>query len=135
MPVLLSRDMAESVQLIIHYRENAGVSVENPYLFGLPGNSAVFTHLSACELMRTFSIQSGIKDPEMMRGTELRKHIATQSALMDLGENEVGDLANFMGHADKIHRDHYRMPIVAREIGRVSQLLEIGKKKLKEKVL
>lgn len=40
-----------------------------------------------------------------------------------------------MGHADKIHRDHYRMPIVAREIGRVSQLLEIGKKKRKEKVL
>lgn len=45
---------------------------------------------------------------------------------MDLKENEVSDLANFMGHDDKIHKDHYRLPVASREIGRVSTFLEWG---------
>ena len=31
-----------------------------------------------------------------------------------------------IGHAQKDHWEHYRIPVVARDIGRVSQLLEIG---------
>nr|CAI5841914.1 unnamed protein product [Callosobruchus analis] len=48
---------------------------------------------------------------------------------MDLRKEEVSGLANFMGHADKIHKDHYRIPVVSREIGRISGLLEIDNKK------
>lgn len=133
-PVLLSKEMVDSLKLILKFRKEAGVPDENPFLFGLPGNSIVFSHLNACDLMRRFSKESGINDAELMRGTQLRKHIATQCALLDLQESEVSDLANFMGHADKIHREHYRIPIVAREIRRVSQLLEIGVGKTSRKL-
>lgn len=125
-PVIVSNEIVSSIKLLLKERAKAGVPEGNPYLFGIPGNSTVFSHLSACELMRKFSKESGIRHPEIMRGTQLRKHIATQSALLNLEEGEIADLANFMGHAEKIHRDHYRVPIVAREIGRISQLLEIG---------
>lgn len=125
-PVLLSEAMLRAVQLILKYRSKAGVSEENPFIFGIPGNSTTFSYLSACSLMRRFAEECKVSRPELLRGTQLRKHLATQTALLDLSENEVSDLANFMGHADKIHREHYRIPVVTREIGRVSQLLEIG---------
>ncbi|XP_074031547.1 uncharacterized protein [Leptinotarsa decemlineata] len=118
--------MLRSVQLILKYRSEAGVPEENPFVFGIPGNSTTFTYLRACDLMRRFASECKSSRPELLRGTQLRKHLATQSTLLDLNENEVNDLANFMGHADKIHREHYRIPVVTREIGRVSKLLEIG---------
>ncbi|KAH0822740.1 hypothetical protein GEV33_000050 [Tenebrio molitor] len=39
---------------------------------------------------------------------------------------DVTDLASFMGHAEKIHKDHYRMPLPAREITKISALLELA---------
>lgn len=45
---------------------------------------------------------------------------------MDLKETEISELANFMGHTDKIHKAHYRLPIKAREIINISKLLEIA---------
>nr|CAI5837651.1 unnamed protein product [Callosobruchus analis] len=125
-PVLISKEIFESIKLIVKFRQEANVAEENPYLFALPSNSPIHAHLDACKLLRLFAEQSGVSNPELIRGTYLRKHIATQSALMDLREEEVSDLANFMGHADKIHKDHYRIPVVSREIGRISGLLEIG---------
>lgn len=99
---------------------------KNPYVFGIPGNSTVHTHLNACQLMRRFSLESDIRNPELVRGTYLIKHLATQAAYLDLDDTEVGDLANFMGHAEKIHRDHYSIPITSREVQRVSGVLEFG---------
>lgn len=125
-PVLLCDRMLKSIKMILQHRKQAGVPEKNPYVFGIPGNSLIFCHLSSCILMRRFSKESGVSNPELLRGTQLRKHIATQSALMNINEGERSDLANFLGHADKIHREHYQIPIAAREIGRISQLLEIG---------
>nr|CAI5840285.1 unnamed protein product [Callosobruchus analis] len=125
-PVLIYKEIFESIKLLVKFRQEANVAEENPYLFALPSNCPIHAHLDACKLLRLFAEQYGVSNPELIRGTYLRKHIATQSALMDLREEEVSDLANFMGHADKIHKDHYRIPVVSREIGRISGLLEIG---------
>lgn len=35
-------------------------------------------------------------------------------------------MANYMGHAEKIHKDIYRQPLVNREILRMSKLLEVA---------
>lgn len=123
-PVLLYKELFESITLILQHRSEAGVSSDNPYVFGLPGGNVKF--LRACVLLRKYSRLCNAKRPETLRGTELRKHIATRSVLLDLQEQEVSDLANFLGHADKIHREHYRMPIITRDIVRMSRLLEIA---------
>ncbi|XP_067216021.1 uncharacterized protein [Linepithema humile] len=55
---------------------------------------------------------------------ELRKHIATTCITLNLSENEVDDLANFMGHHEKIHKRHYRQSIPAVEIIRMTKFLQ-----------
>ncbi|XP_071578934.1 uncharacterized protein [Temnothorax nylanderi] len=62
--------------------------------------------------------------PISLRGTQLRKHIATKCILLNLQNDEVADLADYMEHAENIHREYYRQPIVSRDILRMSQLLE-----------
>lgn len=44
------------------------------------------------------------------------------------------DLANFMGHEEKIHREHYRMPVVHREILQISRLLQSASGKNENKI-
>lgn len=76
--------------------------------------------------MREFSLKCGARVPSALRGTELRKHIATRCITLNLSETEVHDLGKFMGHREKIRRDHYRQPLIGREILRMSKLLEIA---------
>jgi len=59
-----------------------------------------------------------------LRGTHLRKHIATKCISLNLLEHQVNDLSNHLRHTDKIHKDHYRLPIASRDILQVSKLLE-----------
>ncbi|KAF5274677.1 hypothetical protein FQR65_LT16908 [Abscondita terminalis] len=120
-PVLVHKELGDCMKLCLNRRSLAGVHTHKPYVFGVSGSAR--SHLSACVLMRKFSKKCGAQHPERLRATELRKHIATHSQLLDLKESEVSDLAKFMGHADKIHMDHYRQPIISREIGRISTLL------------
>lgn len=125
-PVLLHKDIVDCVDLIIKFRSIAGVPDKNPYVFGIPGRSQ-FTHLESTSLMRKYSIACGAKNPYRLRGTKLRKHIATRSALYNLEEDQVEHLATFLGHETKIHKDHYRLPIATRDIGQMSHLLEKAK--------
>lgn len=41
-----------------------------------------------------------------------------------MNATEVSDLATFMGHADKIHKEHYRQPQASRDILKISRYLE-----------
>ncbi|XP_067207109.1 uncharacterized protein [Linepithema humile] len=124
-PVLLSAQLLQCIELILKYRGDARVPAENPYLFGIPGyNKSCFKYLNACELMRRFSTECGAQRPWTLRGTSLRKHVATISVALDLSENDVSDLAKHMGHALAIHKEIYRQPIISRDIVRMSQVLE-----------
>jgi len=124
-PVILNSNLLECVKLILHFREKAKVPAENPYIFGLPSfNRKRFKYLRACILMRKFSEDCNAKVAHLLRGTKLRKHIATFCASMELADTEISDLANFMGHAEKIHREVYRQPIISRDILNITQHLE-----------
>ncbi|XP_029673720.1 uncharacterized protein LOC115241900 [Formica exsecta] len=125
-PVLLHKQMLENLLLLLSHRKTANVHLKNPYLFGIPGIiKGDYRYLRACDLMRKYSMECGALNPDRLQGTNLRKHIATMCTNLNLKDYEVSDLANFMGHADKIHKEHYRQPILTREIFQVSKLLEI----------
>lgn len=62
-------------------------------------------------------------NPHLLRGTKLRKHIATVSHALNLTENELTILADYMGHNIEIHRSFYRLPNEAIHLAKVSQLL------------
>lgn len=128
--VLLHREFLVCCELLLKHRSAAGVNKRNPYLFGISGTlKEDYKYLRACDLMRKFAVNCGAENPETLRGTILRKHIATMCASFNLTDNEVSDLASFLGHADKIHKEHYRQHIICREILQMSKLLEAVKGK------
>ncbi|XP_067209307.1 uncharacterized protein [Linepithema humile] len=124
-PVILDMELVQCIELILKHRQDANVSEKNPYVFGIPNSSKrYFKYLRACILMRYFSKKCGAQIPHTLRGTELRKHIATMCITLNLSKNEVDDLANFMGHHEKIHKRHYRQSIPAVEIIRITKFLQ-----------
>jgi len=85
------------------------VPQKNPYVFGLCGyNNNRYRYLRACTLMRKFAGECNAIKSSSLRGTILRKHVATHCIQLNLNDIDVSDLATFMGHAEKIYRKHYR---------------------------
>jgi len=95
--------MIESIETILKYRKMAGVFSKNPYLFSIPSNKKRFKYLKACRLMREQSAVCGVENDQVIRGTNLRKHIATKCLALNLSENEVSHIAKFFGHHQDIH--------------------------------
>ncbi|XP_011708368.1 PREDICTED: uncharacterized protein LOC105463050 [Wasmannia auropunctata] len=126
-PILLDFDMRRSLKAILKFRRNACVSFGNPYVFGIPGYyKRRYKYLRACTLLREFAHNCGAKQAQTLRGTNLRKHIATTCASLNLPENRIDSFANFMGHHEKIHRQIYRQPVAAIDILDMSKVLEKG---------
>ncbi|KYN06057.1 hypothetical protein ALC62_03000 [Cyphomyrmex costatus] len=77
-PVLLSSDLFNSINLILKFRKEAKIPTKNPYVFALPGyNKERFKYLRACILLRKFSEECNAIQSCTLRGTVLRKHVAT----------------------------------------------------------
>lgn len=124
-PVLLSNELFESINIILQLRNEAEVPAKNPYVFGLPGlRNQRYKYLRACNLLREFSTECNAIESTTLRGTTLRKHVATYCIQLNLNDVQVSDLATFMGHTEKIHKDHYRLPLASRDILNISQYLE-----------
>ncbi|XP_029674803.1 uncharacterized protein LOC115242555, partial [Formica exsecta] len=126
-PVLLHSQLQDCIELLLQHRSNANIKLENPYLFGIPGcDKHQYKHLKTCILMRNYSSKCGAAKPLTLRGTILRKHIATKCITLNLSESEVSELANFMGHDKSIHKSHYRQSIPEIDIPRFSRLLNVA---------
>ncbi|XP_066596013.1 uncharacterized protein [Prorops nasuta] len=124
--VLLTRDAFKYIKILLQYRQSAKVHPKNPYLFGVPGTlKGDYKYLRAYFILKKFSEECGASNPEALRGTNLRKHLATTCSSLNLTDDELTDLAAFMGHADKIHKEHYRQPVLSKEILQISKILEI----------
>jgi len=64
--------------------------------------------------------------PLRLRGTKLRKHIATRCITLNLSDLDVTQLANYLGHDKSIHMQHYRQSIPQIEIVKMFRLLKIA---------
>ncbi|XP_015125250.1 uncharacterized protein LOC107047038 [Diachasma alloeum] len=124
-PVLVDNDVLNCLNLLIEHRERAGVPPDNRYLFGLPSSDKDrLRYHRACELMREYSTKCRAENPQTLRATQLRKHIATRCINLNLTDGQVTDLANFMGHHEKIHKEIYRQPVLETDIVKISKLLK-----------
>lgn len=123
-PVLLDAYMLKSIQLLLQFRKDANVPLDNPFLFGLPSNRNKSTHLNACRLMRDFASLCGAENSSALRGTALRKHVATKCVDLNLSDNQITRVANFMGHREHIHKEIYRQPVAKVDILEMSKILE-----------
>ena len=98
------------------------VDEKNIYVFARSGRGIV-TPLGACGVMRSFSSKADLKYPNLIRSTKLRKQIETISQLLNLSENELLQLCNFVGHRYDVHLDFYRLPSDVIQIAKVGKIL------------
>ncbi|XP_076011575.1 uncharacterized protein LOC143004514 [Genypterus blacodes] len=119
-PILLTPDMLSSMELLIAHRRACGVPDENPFFFSRPEAE---THLRGSDAIRQIARECGAKHPETLSSTKLRKHISTLSTVLNLKDNEMDILANFLGHDIRVHRQYYRLPEGTLELAKVSKLL------------
>ncbi|XP_036961819.1 uncharacterized protein LOC119023775 isoform X6 [Acanthopagrus latus] len=119
-PVLLTPDMIAAMDLLVTNRNDCQVCTENVYLFARPG---VFSHYRGSDCFRKYAKQCGAKYPEALTSTRLRKQVATLSTVLNLKENEMDQLATFLGHNIRVHREFYRLPESTLQLAKVSKLL------------
>ncbi|XP_057321760.1 uncharacterized protein LOC130678161 [Microplitis mediator] len=134
--VLLDETMFSAIEMLEKNRLKAGIRQNNPYIFGIPGNSDdKYCYLRACVLMRKYSKQCGAQNPGSLRGTTLRKHIATYLVNHNAANIDRTKLANHLGHNMGIHENYYHLVNVAEEICQLPRVLEsaCGAKHSKDK--
>ncbi|KAK7892071.1 hypothetical protein WMY93_024034 [Mugilogobius chulae] len=63
------------------------------------------------------------KNPESLTSTKLRKQTATLSQVLNLSNTELDQLADFLGHDVRVHRQFYRLPEGTLQLAKVSKIL------------
>ncbi|KAK3553019.1 hypothetical protein QTP86_031221 [Hemibagrus guttatus] len=69
-PVFLTERMKDSIELLVKWREEAGIPAENPYLFARPG---VMTNIRGCDCLRKYAVENEISTTTSMSVHERRK--------------------------------------------------------------
>ena len=67
--------------------------------------------------------QVDLKQPENMTSTSFRNHVATMTQLVNLKDNELDIVAQFLGHDVRTHREYYRLPTSTVQVAKVTKLL------------
>ncbi|XP_054869079.1 uncharacterized protein LOC129349540 [Amphiprion ocellaris] len=134
-PILLLERTKASLDFLIEKRTEVGILEENPFLFARLGTT---TNLRGCDCLRRYAEESKAKNPELLRSTKLRKHVATLCQLLDLNNQELEQVARFMGHDIRVHCEYYRQTDKTFQVAKIGKLLfamERGAESLKGKSL
>ncbi|PIK62519.1 hypothetical protein BSL78_00525 [Apostichopus japonicus] len=119
-PVLMTNELTEALDLLYQRRREAGVLETNPYIFATLHSEG---HIRGPDVIRTHARNCGAIHPEYVTSTSLRKHIATVCQIMNLKDNELDIIARFMGHDIGTHREYYRLPDQTLQVAKVSKVL------------
>lgn len=119
-PVLFLERTKDSINFMIELREKVGIHQDNPFLFA---NIGTTTNIRGCDCLRKFSLECKVDNPELLRSTKLRKHVATLCQLLDLSNQELEQVAKFMGHDIRVHCNYYRQTDKTFQVAKVGKLL------------
>lgn len=119
-PILLTPKMLCALELLVQQREACGVLKDNGYMFARP---EAMTHFRGCDCIRGFAKVCGAKCPQALTSTRLRKHAATLSTVLNMTDTEMDQLANFLGHDIRVHREFYRLPEKTLQLAKISKVL------------
>ncbi|GAA6078014.1 uncharacterized protein LOC125141181 isoform X1 [Tachysurus ichikawai] len=119
-PVLLTPKMLGALELLVKSRDTCGVLKENVYLFARP---TAMSHYRGSDCIRNFAKHCGADSPYALTSTKLRKQAATLSTVLNLRDTDLDQLANFLGHDIRIHREYYRLPEKTLQLAKVSKVL------------
>lgn len=76
-----------------------------------------------------YSMICGADEPSMLRSTELRKQVVTYGATKDFDERKVGNLLEFLGHTDMVHRRSYQQWNMDRDMRKIEGIKKVSRSK------
>ena len=103
------------------FRQCAGINSENQYVFDATRGSSGY--IRGSDVLRYSSEECGAQHAAQLRSTSLRNHVATLSQVLNLREHELDQLARYMGHETRIHREFYRLPHDVYQPAKVAKVL------------
>ena len=104
-PIILTPTYVRCLELLIRCRKNMGVVSSNLYLFTV---SCSDNHIRGYDALKRYVNVLPLEVPEAITGTNLRKHIATMSQVLNLKEFQLDGIAGFLWHDLKIHCEYYK---------------------------
>lgn len=113
--------MKSNFELLIAKRSAVGVCDDNPYMFAIPNTVDAYTIGPAT--VHKYAKLSGAQMIDLLTSTNLRKHVATMSQLLNLSHNDMEQLATYMGHSLDIYKEYYRLPENTLQVAKVRKLL------------
>ncbi|KAG5877457.1 hypothetical protein JTB14_024990 [Gonioctena quinquepunctata] len=121
-PILFTKLMQIYIELLLKIRKDTEiVPKENKYVFANPGSTDRW--MSGSHIIRKFAFKCGAKKPELLTSTKFRKQIATLLQLMNFQNDEMEQIARFMGHTEKTHREFYRLTEDTYQTAKVAKVL------------
>ena len=120
-PVILTPDMTEKLTVLLQERDSVGVAADNTYLFAHSSYESL-GYVRGSDCLRKHSALARVANPQALRSTKLRKHIATASQVLALTEQQLDLLARYMGHDLRVHRDYYQIPDTVLRVAKLSKL-------------
>jgi len=102
-PVLMTDDQTHALSFITNaeYRQRAGIHNSNTFEFALGRGS--LSHTRGHDVLRNFSSCCDAENPENLRSSRLRKHIATTSQMLNLKNHVLDQVAQILGHDVRVH--------------------------------
>ncbi|XP_050313817.1 uncharacterized protein LOC126748539 isoform X2 [Anthonomus grandis grandis] len=105
-PILFPTRIQKYINIMLNFRENTKcVPSENPYLFALVGSSNRW--INGARTLRKYAYSCGAQYPNTITSSRLRKQVATVLQILSLDNVEMEELATFMGHTKKTHKEFY----------------------------
>ncbi|CAH1163346.1 unnamed protein product, partial [Phaedon cochleariae] len=120
-PVLLTKEMKESIDFLLATRIEVGVPEGNPFVFARLGE--LHSYMRGHDCIKKWCSEANLESPETITSTKLRKYVATVCQVFNLKENECDWLARHLGHDIRVHREFYRLHENTVELTKVSRLL------------
>lgn len=124
-PILFSTDVQAHIDVLLRYRQKL-VSERNVYLFANPNTPT--EPICGYKVLQKYANACGARNPKAITSTKLRKHLATLTQLFSMTENDMEQLANFMGHTLSVHRGSYRLPDDVYQTAKITKLLLLMEK-------
>ena len=109
-PVILTPDMTNAIDVLVKTRKTVRIADENPYVFARPNRQSL-EPMHAWDCLKKLSTQCepALSNPTNITSTKLRKYKAAISQVLSLKETEVDWLARHLDDDIRVHRDFYRL--------------------------
>ncbi|KAG5881868.1 hypothetical protein JTB14_008683 [Gonioctena quinquepunctata] len=121
-PILFSPFMQQKIDLLLKVRKIIKeIPESNEYLFSNPHSAKGWFH--GVSVIRSFASACGAHNSASLTSTKFRKQTATILQIMNINENDMEQLASFMGHTKKTHEEWYRLPQDVYQTAKIAKIL------------